>query len=74
VSLTLAIIGRLYPENPAKAMARLTISYGTAQILGPIVAGYLSHATGNFRSALLFATAVGIVGTLLSLPLGRKQR
>lgn len=67
VSLTLSIIGRRFPANPAKAMARLTLSYGTAQILGPIVAGYVSHASGDFRGALMVATVVGTIGTLVSL-------
>lgn len=37
VSLTLSIIGRCFPENPAKAMARLTLSYGVAQIMALVV-------------------------------------
>lgn len=73
VSLTLSIIGRLYPANPAKAMARLTVAYGSAQILGPIVAGYLTHSSGSYRGALLFATGIGTMGTLLAATLARSQ-
>ena len=68
VSLTLSIIGRLYPSNPAKAMARLTLSYGAAQIVGPIAAAYALQG-GDYRRALLLATAVGVVGTIFSLAL-----
>ena len=67
VSLTLTIIGRLFPANPAKAMARLTVSYGVAQIVGPIVAGYMAHGSGHYAGALLLATAIGVVGTMAAL-------
>jgi MFS family permease len=66
VSLTLSIVGRLFPANPAKAMAKLTLGFGVAQILGPVVAGYLLHASGSYRDALMFATIVGVVGTILT--------
>ena len=69
VSLTLTIIGRLYPANPAKAMARLTVSYGVAQIIGPIVSGYMAHGSGRYTGALLVATAVGVAGTAAALML-----
>ena len=39
VSLTLALVGRRSPANPGKAMARLTLSYGAAQIIAPAVTG-----------------------------------
>jgi MFS family permease len=66
VSLTLSIIGRRFPANPARAMARLTLSYGAAQMLGPLVAGYVGHANGDFHAALLLAAAIGSTGTLIS--------
>jgi MFS family permease len=52
VSLTLALIGRYFPENPAKAMARLTLSYGVAQILAPAMAGYIATASGSYEGVL----------------------
>ncbi|NEX62414.1 YbfB/YjiJ family MFS transporter [Noviherbaspirillum galbum] len=72
VSLTLSLIGRAYPGNPAKAMAGLTLSYGVAQITAPAMAGYIAAATGSYRGALLVATAVMIVGMAL-LHLLRRQ-
>ncbi|MFC5428231.1 YbfB/YjiJ family MFS transporter [Paraburkholderia denitrificans] len=80
VSLTLSLIGRFFPENPAKAMARLTLSYGAAQIVAPAMAGYIATATGSYRGALIIAGVVMGVGLLLltalpvdeSLPVKRK--
>jgi len=62
VSLTLTIIGRHYPANPAKAMARLTLSYGVAQIIAPAATGYIAAATGSYQGGLLMAAAVMLVG------------
>ncbi len=65
VSLTLTLIGRCFPENPAKAMARLTLSYGVAQIAAPAMAGYIATATGSYHGALIIAAGVMGVGTIL---------
>ncbi|MCW2245639.1 MFS family permease [Azospirillum fermentarium] len=62
VSLTLTLIGRRFPRNPAKAMARLTLSYGVAQIVAPAMAGSIAAATGSYRGALSVAAAVMVVG------------
>jgi predicted MFS family arabinose efflux permease len=64
VSLTLTVVGRHYPHNPAKAMANLTLSYGVAQILAPALAGTLARGSGSYQASLLLAAifmAVGIV-------------
>ena len=58
VSLTLTLIGRCYPANPSKAMARLTLSYGVAQIVAPALTGFMVEASGSYRSALLLAALV----------------
>lgn len=62
VSLTLTLIGRRFPANPAKAMARLTLSYGAAQILAPVVAGQMAAQTGDYRGALYLAAAALTIG------------
>ena len=62
VSLTLSIIGRHFPANPAKAMARMTLSYGVAQIVAPALAGYIATVTGSYRGALWLAAAVMLAG------------
>ncbi len=65
VSLTLALIGRRFPQNPAKAMARMTLSYGVAQIAAPAVTGYLATVTGSYRDALLLSAVVMAAGLVL---------
>ncbi len=69
VSLTLSLIGQYFPENPAKAMARLTLSYGVAQITAPVMAGYIAETTGSYHGALVAATIVTILGMVLLLRL-----
>lgn len=64
VSLTLALIGRYNPGNPAKAMARLTLSYGSAQIIGPVVTGYLRNHFGNYDAALIFVASIMLAGVV----------
>lgn len=70
VSLTLALVGRRSPANPGKAMARLTLSYGGAQIMAPAVAGAMAQASGSFRGALWLTAAVMGIGmaVLATLP------
>lgn len=73
VSLTLSIIGRRFPANPAKAMARLTISYGIAQIIAPAIAGYIATATGSYHGALWMAAVAMGVGMLLLYAAHRRE-
>jgi predicted MFS family arabinose efflux permease len=73
VSLTLSLVGRSYPANPAKAMARLTLSYGVAQIVAPAMAGYIAAATGSYRGALVVAAWAMAAGVLLLYALARQQ-
>ena len=65
VSLTLALAGRRAPSNPGKAMAKLTLSYGVAQILAPVIAGHMAQTTGTFKGALWLTAAVMATGMLL---------
>ena len=65
VSLTLSIIGRRFPANPAKAMARLTLSYGVAQIIAPVLAGAIATRSGSYLGALVLACWVMLAGMLL---------
>lgn len=69
VSLTLSLIGRRFPANPAKAMARLTLSYGVAQIVAPAMAGYIAAATGSYQGSLIVAVGVMGVGMVLLMAL-----
>lgn len=62
VSLTLTLIGRHFPANPAKAMARATLSYGVAQIFAPAMAGTIATATGSYHGALVITAGVMALG------------
>jgi MFS family permease len=71
VSMTLALVGRRAPQNPGKAMARLTLSYGAAQVIAPVVAGTMAQATGTFKGALWLTAAVMAAGMALLATLPR---
>jgi MFS family permease len=65
VSLTLTVVGRHYPHNPAKAMATLTLSYGVAQIVAPALAGTLARDSGSYQPSLLLAAVMMAIGIVL---------
>lgn len=65
VSLTLALVGRRSPHNPGRAMARLTLSYGAAQVVAPALAGAMAQASGSFHGALWLTAAVMTAGMAL---------
>lgn len=65
VSLTLTLIGRHFPANPAKAMARMTLGYGVAQIGAPAMSGYIAAATGSYHGALIVTAVVMVAGMFL---------
>lgn len=69
VSLVLTMAGRYYPTRPAKMMGKMTLSYGTAQILAPALTGWLATRFGSYDAGLYLAAAVMVVGTLLLLVL-----
>lgn len=65
VSLTLTLIGRHFPANPAKAMAKMTLGYGVAQIVAPAMAGYIATATGSYLGALIITAVFMLLGIVL---------
>jgi MFS family permease len=73
VSMTLALVGRRAPQNPGKAMARLTLSYGAAQVVAPVVAGAMAQATGTFKGAIWLTAAVMAAGMALLATLPKDQ-
>ncbi|HEY8876821.1 MAG TPA: YbfB/YjiJ family MFS transporter [Roseateles sp.] len=74
VSLTLALVGRRSPANPGKAMARLTLSYGVAQVSAPALTGRMVEASGSFDAALWLTAAVLAVGMLALAGVLREPR
>lgn len=74
VSLVLTMAGRYYPTRPAKMMGKMTLSYGSAQIAGPAITGWLASTLGSYAAGLYMAAAVMVVGTLLFCVLDRVGR
>lgn len=74
VSLTLALVGRRSPANPGKAMARLTLGYGVAQISAPALTGRMVEASGSFDAALWLTAAVMAAGMLALVGVLRESR
>lgn len=72
VSMMLAMVGRVFPENPSRPMSRLTFSYGIAQMLAPAVVGYLADVEGNYTNGLWLTLIVMALGVVM-LHLARKM-
>jgi MFS family permease len=71
VSLVLTMVGVRYPAHPARIMARLTLGYGIAQIVAPVVAGELSELTGSFNGSLSMVAAIMVLGLLCLIAMQR---
>lgn len=69
VSLVLTMAGHFYPTRPAKMMGKMTISYGIAQILAPLITGMLANSSGTYSDGLYLAAVMMIVGTVLMIKL-----
>ena len=65
VGLVLTMAGRFYPTKPAKLMGRMTLAYGTAQILAPAITGMLAARLGSYDLGLYIAAAMVGLGALL---------
>ena len=66
--------GRLLaPAAPRRALALMTASFGTGQILGPIAAGYLADWTGSFVVPSIGAALVLLLCAAIGYDAGRKQ-
>lgn len=65
-------IGRkLSPESPRRALASATAAFGTGQIIGPLVGGWIAQASGSFVAPTLLAAAALVVCVLFALPVAR---
>jgi predicted MFS family arabinose efflux permease len=67
VSLVMTMAGRYYPTRPAKMMGKMTLSYGAAQILGPVATGALAAYFGSYDAGLYLAAGCMVLGTCLLL-------
>lgn len=65
VSLVLTMAGRLYPTKPAKLMGKMTLAYGSAQVIAPALTGMLTASLGNFDLGLWLAGGFVVVAILL---------
>ncbi|WP_333608716.1 YbfB/YjiJ family MFS transporter [Arsukibacterium sp.] len=65
VSLVLTMAGRLYPSKPAKLMGKMTLAYGSAQVIAPALTGYLAHSSGHYNTGLYLAAGFVGLGALL---------
>jgi predicted MFS family arabinose efflux permease len=67
--------GRLLaPQAPRRALALMTASFGTGQILGPIIAGHLADWSGSFVVPSMGAALVLLLCAAIGYDAGRKQR
>lgn len=71
VALTLALAGKRNSDNPSAAMARLTLSYGVAQIVAPAVVGRIAETTGNYDIGMIMAGATMAIGIVLLWAYGK---
>lgn len=65
VSMTLAMVGRLYPENSSRSMSHLTFSYGLAQVIAPAMVGIIAEKSDSFTDGLIITVIVMLVGITL---------
>ena len=56
-----------HTPTPAKMMGKMTLSYGTAQILAPALTGWLATRSGSYDAGLYVAAAAMIVGRVETL-------
>lgn len=64
VSLVLTMVGIRFPDQPAQIMARLTLGYSLAQIVGPVIAGEAAELTGTFNGSLLMVGGFMVAGLI----------
>lgn len=74
VSLTLSTVGRLYGRKASQIMAQLTLGYCIAQILSPIISGYIAQQTGSFDTSLYIVSGIMIIGMFCLLALRSEHK
>lgn len=74
VSMTLAFVGQHSPSNPGKAMARLTLSYGVAQVVTPTLTALVLASTGNYQAPLWMTALFLSMGIALLVWVHQRSR
>ncbi|KJS18612.1 MAG: MFS transporter [Hoeflea sp. BRH_c9] len=64
---------QLAAQSPRRALALMTAAFGTGQIIGPVVAGYLADWSGTYTWASLAAAAGLLVSGAIVLAFGRPR-
>jgi predicted MFS family arabinose efflux permease len=59
------------PRQFAGVFARCTFAFAAAQLCGTPLAGFLAEATGGFLVPFLLASAMAVVGAILSVDVMR---
>lgn len=64
-TLTAAAAGHIFPHHSTQAIGQLTAVYAVGQMIGPSIAGLLASDKHDYKTALLFAAAVLLLGIFL---------
>ncbi len=70
-SLGLQMARTLAGQSPRRALAMMTAAFGTGQIIGPLVAGWLASASGSYLSSSLAAALCLVASAVLAWDSGR---
>jgi predicted MFS family arabinose efflux permease len=65
-ALGLQAARQLAPQSPRRIFAMMTAAFGLGQIVGPIAAGLLAQAMGNYTLASVMAAAALLVSGLIA--------